>query len=216
MQENTPSSQSPTSNPSSKKNKSGVEKIALPLIIVILIAGAVTFYLNSQTKNPSKSPVTIEKQSPTGALSPLAQSTLYLLPNPLTLDASGNGIIEVNIETGTNEVTAVQLELQYDTKAITNVAIKPGPFFTSAVDLMKRIDKDNGRITYMIGISPSQNPISGSGTVAQITFSKVRNTNLTSTQVNFTTTDSSKSIVTATGIEESVLKETQGTTVELQ
>ena len=109
MQENTPSSQSPTSNPSSKKNKSGVEKIALPLIIVILIAGAVTFYLNSQTKNPSKSPVTTEKQSPTGALSPLAQSTLYLLPNPLTLDASGNGIIEVNIETGTNEVTAVQL-----------------------------------------------------------------------------------------------------------
>lgn len=216
MQENIEPSENPASSPSAKKSRFRAEKIALPLIIIILIMGGATFFLNSQTKNSSKDPVTMEKQAPTSVISPQAESILSLLPNPLTLDANGNGIIDVNIETGSNEVTAVQLELQYDIKAITNVAIKPGPFFTSAVELMKRIDKDNGRITYMIGISPSQNPLSGSGTVAQITFSKVRSTTLTSTEVNFTTTENSKSIVTATGIEESVLKETHDATIELR
>jgi len=216
MQDNLEPSQSPTPNPTPKKSKLGMEKIALPLIAIILIMGAVTIFLNSQTKTPTKPPITSEKQTPTADISPLAQSALSLLPNPLTLDASGNGTIDVNIETGGNEVTAVQLELQFDTKAINNVAIKPGPFFTSAVELMKRIDKENGRITYMIGISPAQSPISGGGTVAQITFSKVRNTTLPSTEINFSTTENSKSIVTATGIEESVLKSTTDTVIELK
>lgn len=198
-----------------KKNKLHFNKLAVPIILIIVLLSLTTLFLNSKTGKPKSTPVET-LPAPTTAISPDAQSVLSLIPNPMMLDATNKGTIDVNIETGGNEVTAVQFELKYDPSAITDIEIRPAKFFTSPVELMKLVDKTNGRITYMIGISPAQNPISGSGSVAQITFSKTRNTNLASTEIKFAKTENSESIVTATGIEESVLKETHGAVIELK
>ena len=211
----TSNSNTPTQEQVLKKSNINLKKITLPLVLIIIALSILTFILNTQTKKPQSPPDSSKASIPTSIISPEAQSVLTLLPNPLTLDANGNGIINVNLETNSNEVTAVQLELQYDPKAIANIVIKPAKFFTNAVELMKRIDTVNGRITYMIGISPTQNPVSGSGTVAQITFSKVRGTKLESTRINFAKTENSDSIVAATGIDQSVLKQTTGTEILL-
>lgn len=204
----------PNNTVNDKKTNLSMKRAAVPIIFIIALLTLVTLFLNSKTNKPD--PITISSSpAPTSVISPNAQSALSLLPNPMELDATNIGAVDVNIETGGNEVTAVQIELKYDPSAITNIAIKPSKFFTSPVELMKLIDTKNGRITYMIGISPAQNPVSGSGSVAQITFSKVRNTKLTSTEFKFTKTERSESIVTATGIEESVLRETVDTAIIL-
>lgn len=201
---------------STKKTGFPYNKIAGPLIVVIIILALITLFLNSKVQ---KSPDTANLDAtlvPTSQVSPLGQSVLSLIPNPLKLDALNKGTIDVNIETGGNEVTAVQLELQYDPSAITNVTVTPSGFFTNPVELLKRIDIQNGRITYMIGISPAQDPISGSGTVAKISFQKVKGTRLATTEIKFSKTANSESLVAATGIDQSVLKQANSTTINLQ
>lgn len=195
-------------NTETKSKNLQPKKFAAPLIIVIIFLLLVTLLLNSQTKKPQDTSKTTSTPSPTSALSPFAESVLSLRPNPLSLDAGGKGLINVDLETNTNEVTAIQLELQYDPKAIRNVSIKPGLFFSNPIELRKIIDSVNGRITYMLGISPTQDPLTGSGTVAQISFAKVPNTALTETEMKFSQTELSESIVTATGVDLSVLKNT--------
>lgn len=191
-------------------------KAIVPTLIMLVFALAlVTFFLNAyEKKKPSESMGEVSTR-PTAAISPLAQSTLVLTPNPVYLDANGTGIIHVDIETNANEVTAIQLELQYDPKAITNVRIKPSQFFASPVELMKRIDRKNGKITYMVGISPLQKPIKGRGTVAEISFKKVPSANFRETEFTFSRTANAESIVAATGVDLSVLKSTYGTKILL-
>lgn len=198
-----------------KKINPELKKITIPLIIIIIFLSILTIYLNSKTQKILEVTQSGETPSPTSQISPDAQSIINLMPNPLTLDTTGRGAINVNIETGGNEVTAVQLELKYDPSAITDVAIVHSDFFTNPIELFKRIDTQNGRITYMLGISTAQNPISGSGTVAKITFRKVRETKLSSTTIKFSKTENSESIVAATGIDQSVLRYANDTTINL-
>ena|ERR1035437_2090897 len=60
--------------------------------------------------------------------------------------------VDVAIDSGQDNVTAVQLELSYNPKALTNVDIAPGTFFNNPNILLKKIDPVNGRITYALGV----------------------------------------------------------------
>lgn len=111
--------------------------------------------------------------------------------------------IPINIATNKNKVTAVQLELQFDPKVLTNVAVTPGAFFKNPVVLLDRIDVKTGRISYAFGINPSDQGVAGFGVAGILTFgakSKV----MQATDILFLP----KTLVTAEGITQSVLKQT--------
>jgi len=115
-----------------------------------------------------------------------------------------NYSLPVEILTGGNKVTAVQLELQYDPEVLTNVAVIPGPFFGTTSDvLLNQIDAETGRISYALSVGLTAQGVIGKGTVATVTFSsKVKTPEKTA--ILFLP----KTLVTASGINESVLKQT--------
>jgi hypothetical protein len=117
-----------------------------------------------------KSQITPQSIQPTPT--PIAQTTIRLSPNPVALTDNAPGSVEVLMDTSENEVTAVQLEVLYDPKALSDVTVKQGTFFTSPVPLLNTIDKQEGRISYALAIAPAQAPIKGIGTVATIELTK--------------------------------------------
>lgn len=183
-----------------------MSKRTLALIIILVV---ITGVLVALAVTPEKKPV-----SPPAAIVPTptsaAQTALAFSPNPLTI-ASPSATVDVVVDTQTNPVTAVQLELSYDPKVITSIDIKPGSFFTNPAELLKTIDAKEGKISYALGILPSDNPQKGQGVVATITL----RTNLKvgqSTQIAFLP----KTLVTASGITTSVLKSASNLTILFQ
>lgn len=138
---------------------------------------------------------------------PVAQTTLSFgspaiatTSSALTLDYS----LPINITTGKNKVTAVQLELQYDPLILTDVEVVPGPFFANPDILLDQIDVETGRISYAFGVGLTDKGIAGKGIVANLTFSTRAASTPKKTAIIFLP----KTIVTAEGINESVLKPT--------
>lgn len=147
----------------------------------------------TQTAVPTKEPVeqtTLSFGIPVIATSSSAVTLNYSLP--------------VNIETGKNKVTAVQLELQYDPRILTNVAVVPGPFFANSDVLLNQIDTETGRISYAFGIGLTDSGVTGKGIVANLTFSVRATTTPEKTAIIFLP----KTLVTAEGVVESVLNPT--------
>ena len=191
-------------------NKKHIVPILFFVVFVLfIITVSLNSYVNKTALSPELTPI------PTSDIASQAQSVLSLTPDPVTLDANGNGIIDVIIETKTNDVTAIQLELLYDPSAITNVSIKPAQFFAQPVELKKRVNTQNGRITYMLGVSPTQQPIRGTGAIAKITFTKAVGTKLSHSPFSFYHSGNIESIVAATGVDKSVLKKTYDTNIIL-
>ena len=155
---------------------------------------------------------TITQTTPIVQQQPVAQATLsFSEPTVTTSTTSARTYtVPVNISTGKNKVTAVQLELQYDPKLLTNVAVVPGSFFTNPIPLLEQVNSQTGRISYALGISPTDQGISGTGVVAHLTF-RVSNTNPQQTGIIFLP----KTLVTAEGVSQSVLKESIDARIEL-
>jgi len=180
----------------------------LLLIIVLSVVAGVAVFMAVSPKNetPQGASQSFELQQPTKAPN-VSFTTLSLLPNPLTILTS-SASVDVSIDTQTNKVTAVQLEISYDPKMLTNVAIAPGTFFDNPIVLLKKIDQQKGIITFALAISPSQTAKMGTGSVATITF--------TSNLVTGTKTEIKilpETLVTAEGVSSSVLKSSSGTTI---
>ena len=135
---------------------------------------------------------------------PDAQTTLSFSEPSFTISSTSARTysVPINISTGENKVTAVQLELQYDPKLLTNVEVVPGPFFTNPIPLLEQIDQTTGRISYAFGVNPAAEGVSGIGVVATITFRALSTAPL-QTGIIFLP----KTLVTAERISQSVLKE---------
>lgn len=106
---------------------------------------------------------------------PVAQTTLLFgepsIATPSSASSKNSGYsLPINIETGKNKVTAVQLELQYDPKVLTNVSVDPSLFFKNPDVLLNQIDAKTGRISYAFGIGLTNQGVVGQGVVANITF----------------------------------------------
>lgn len=144
-------------------------------------------------------------------LSDQAQASLSLMPNPLNLAENQNGGIDVVMDTKNNLVTGIQLEINYDPQAVIVSDLRPGTLFIHPVQLKKIIDNKKGRITYMLGISPTDKPIKAKGLAAQITLSKTANTQLKNTNIVLRP----DSLISATGVDQSVLKSRYNTEVIL-
>lgn len=173
-------------------------------LIIFLVAATIGLVLLSVYNKPEGPSETVK----TPAAPAYAQTTITL-SNPVESSRSGTYQSNVTVNTGSNKVTAVQLELSYNPDELLNVDIVPGTFFTDPVVLLKRVDEVTGRISLAIAIQPSGTAVNGAGTVASITFKP--NTGVTSSSINFI----DKTQVTAESELKSVLKSTTGVTFNI-
>ncbi len=164
---------------------------ALALITVFLLYLAITQYPGSVKKTP-----TAPKPTPT----PVAQTVLSLELQPAT-SSSKMRTVDVHIDSGGNEVTAVQLELSFDPAAFSSVTATPASFFANPDVLFKDLNMKTGNFTYALGITPTQLPVKGAGTVIELQLLPAASAS-GSTVVKILP----KSLVTAKGVVQSVLK----------
>lgn len=176
------------------------------LFIIVAVLLMIALY-NPYSSNPkSGTTVTVPKE-------PIAQTTLSFgetISSPSAREARETYSIPINIATGTNKVTAIQLELQYDPKVLTSVSVTPGVFFKNPVVLLNHINVKTGRISYAFGINPGEQGVIGKGIAAILTFGTKAESDsakagaLQQTQILFLP----KTLVTAQDITQSVLKQT--------
>ncbi len=170
--------------------------LLLILLLIVSVAGLVALSFNTTTPSTTTIPVSIGK------------TTLSLSP-PQTATNSAVSNVNVNIKTEDNKVTAVQLELSYDQTALGNMDVIPGTFFKNPVELFKKVDATNGRISYALGIPLGGKGISGQGTVAVLSFNNLKTSGKTTIQFL------PKSLVSAEGVVKSVLRNSIGITFNL-
>jgi len=201
----TPTAQEPVVTAAPVEQKPGwmpKKTLILILLLVLVTIALLVVALLPAIKFPSTTPKALPALT-------YAQTTLSLSkPVSLGLNSYSSDVV---IASGNNKTTAVQLELSYDPQVLTNVDIKTGPFFTTPVVLLKKIDAVNGQISYALGINSTQKATNGNGVVATITFSTVAATTATQTPINFEL----KTAATAVGYAQSVLKETSGVLFQL-
>jgi hypothetical protein len=179
--------------------------IILILVLILVTAGLV--WLSVYTVPQEKTPI-VEKET-----------TMDYAKTTITLSSTPSAIsqiplvysLDTQISTEDNKITGAQLEISYDPKAITNVDILPGSFFTDPVILLKNIDEKNGRISFAIGTKMGQKPVSGKGVLAKLQFTSTPQSSITATTIDFLP----KTMV-AGGEKKSVLKSALGTIVKLE
>jgi len=177
------------------------------IILIIVLIGITAVLLAIALGQKRNLPISERKPTPQPQVS-YAHTLLEINSNPV-LEATSSGspayAVDVNINTEGDKVTAVQLELSFDPKAIVVTDIRPGTFFKNPIPLIKRINEKDGVISYALGINPGENGISGKGTIAVISYKEVGQIG-TYTQINFLP----KTLVTASETDKSVLKKSIG------
>lgn len=170
--------------------------LLLILLLIVSAAGLLALSLNlNRPASPAPAPVSI------------AQTTLEM-SQPV---ASTSGLMssDITINTRGNAASAVQVELSYDPKDLGSVDITAGPFYKNPLELFKKIDSTNGRISFAVGVGLREKGVSGQGVVATLSFTKLKTVG--STSISFLP----KSLVTSEGISQSVLKSATGLTLDL-
>ncbi|MDQ5900547.1 MAG: Cohesin protein [Patescibacteria group bacterium] len=194
-----------------------MSKKTLALILVLLGLTIVLVVIAVMTRTPKTTPAMPDSTTveTTGTPTPIVGNTvLSMTPNPVTAAQTGSAAAtaEVLINTNGDLVTAVQLEIAYDPKVLTNMRISPGSFFSTPNVLpVGGVNASTGRITFMLVPSNIREAKTGEGTVATLTFTPNSSSGATSTEITIL----EKSLVSARGLTQSVLKSSSGTTVTL-
>lgn len=173
-----------------------VSKRTLLLIVILLAITSGLLYLAIRQEQPQ--PKIGEPLTQAPAPSP-AHATLSLVQQPASTSALHT--VSVMVAANGNKITGAQLNLAYDPKVLSNVTIKSGTFFQNPTVLFNTVDKVNGRISYVLAISPNGEEATGSGTVATISYTLLPTLNAT-TAISFLP----KTGLTQQGILGSVLK----------
>lgn len=179
------------------------------LVIVTIVLFIIAIRAGQQQQAPAVPNSSTMSQQPTPMVP--AHTVLQLGPNPLTVAPGQQGSVNVTIDTSDNNVTAVQLELGYDPNLVSNVKVTSGPLFANPVVLIDKNNPTTGRYTYAFGITPSAQPVKGTGVVATVTFTVSPNAAGKDTQIGLLP----NSLVTARGVAQSVLKSETGTTLSI-
>lgn len=167
------------------------------LFIITFVLLAITLYAPSNPKPTTT--VTAPKESIEQTVLSFGEVSIATSSSVTNLNYS----LPINITTGNNKVTAVQLELQYDPQVLTNVVVTPDSFFANPEVLLNQIDAKTGRITYAFGIGLKEQGVVGHGVVATLTFEAKKGID-EKTAILFLP----KTLVTAEGVSQSVLKTT--------
>ena len=186
-----------------------MSKKTLLLIIFLFLVTCGLLYLALVTNpNPQPKP-TVVGPTPT-PISVNAHTLLSIAPASATESSKlTQYTLAVHIDTGSNLVNSVQLEIAYDPTALSNVTLAPGSFFQQPSALVNNVDSANGRISYALVEQMSLPGKSGNGTVALLSFDKQPSYTGTTTTLTFLP----KTAVAADRILESVLRKTSGYTL---
>ncbi len=177
-------------------------KRTLLLILALIIVTGLLLEIALSQKNNLTNPGKLSTPTPTATNQ--AHTMLSLVSNTSSASAS----VDVNVDSGGDNLTAAEIELSYDPKMLSQVVITPGTYFTNPVIFINKVDTKNGKILYAIAIPPSGTPQKGQGKLARIYFlSNVQSGQ--QTEIKFLPT----TIVTAKRVRESVLKSAIGTTI---
>lgn len=179
------------------------------LIVILALVTGILVYLAVTSQNARRAPTTqnlIPTEKP-------VEKTAQVFFNPQNVDISNNSTtsaltVDIMVDSGGQDITGVQAELQFDPKALVNVKLLPGTdavsFFGSNVSvLFNDVNTQTGRISYATAIPLGGTPKKGVGKIATLTFQKAYGAP-SSTQVVFL----DKSLVTILGANESALKST--------
>ncbi len=182
------------------------KKTTILIFILALVTGVLLFLAVSEGKK-SQAPQT----TATPTKKPVTKTArVFFSPQNIDLTtgtATPTSTVDLMIDTGGQEIAGVQIEAQYDPKAIVNLKLNPaidrtGFFGPNAAVLFNDVNSTTGRISYAVAILPQEKTIAGVGRIASVSFSKAFSAQGT-TMVNFL----DKTIVTILGENESVLKE---------
>ena len=184
------------------------KKTSLLILILAIVTGILLFLAISQSRKQNTLTGT-----PIPTKVPIVKTAkVFFSPQNLDLSqgsATSAPTVDLIVDTGGDEIAGVQVELQYDPKALTNVRLIPaageaGFFGPSAVILFNDVVAASGRASYAVAISTGQPSRKGVGKIATLSFQKAFGTNINVTAVAFL----DKTLVTKLNTEESVLKET--------
>ena len=145
---------------------------ALAGITLLLLYFALTLEYKS-TPTPASSP---QVSAPQTSLPKTAR--VYFEPSELKVQKAllkSSHSASLMIDPGVHKVTAVQLELQFDPNVIETISLEPASGSASFFDalspvLFTQIDREKGRISYAVGISPNELPRTKNGVVANLFF----------------------------------------------
>lgn len=163
------------------------------LVAGLIILTAALLYL-SLSANKNSSPVPQVTPVPTKE----AANTSLLFSDEQKY-ASGSSLLKTDIliDSKTNKITGAQIELTYDPTILSKVDITPGNFLKNPVEVLKKVDVKNGRISYVLGTRLNESS-NGTGIIATITYLRLKNTQTT---IDFLP----QTLITAHGFSESVL-----------
>lgn len=205
MEENIPTVNQPEVQEIKKGNSLFLPKKTIILIVALLLVAVGLVYLATYNYEKPKEEKAVIQQDEKALI-----QTSLALSNPIfdtasTASAKPVYSIDVNADTGENMLTVVQLELQYDPLAITDVDIGPGDLNGNWASIKKEIDQENGTIYCILGVPMGGKGISGPGSVAKLTFSKVDGFEFSESAIRFL----SRTKTIAQGYDKSVLKSSE-------
>jgi len=167
----------------------------LLIFFIVIVLGTMTLLHRKTAVTPFNAIPTPMQGQGNAALPPVAKTAA------IHLEQQGNDTVNVIVDAGTHPISGVQLQMNYDTRVLTNVTIQKGTFFSSPLELTNNIDQTHGIIQYAIAIAPTNAPQQGKGIVATITYTP--NLGVTSS-TKMTFLPGTK--ITAEGIDQSVLQ----------
>lgn len=130
-----------------------------------------------------------------------ARTSLSFSETPRASTTPGTYEMDINIDSRENLVAGAQLELVFDPEFLSSVIIKPGDYLTNPTVLINKVNTKDGRVTYAIAIPPQATAVKGKGTLAVISFTKIKTGE---TSIKFLPNTQ----IASPGINYSVLKET--------
>jgi len=179
----------------SKTKKSNINKTWV-LITVLIVLTAILLIISIQAKDP-----TIEAPTPTPEEKrEISYATLKISDKPRISTISGKYEVDVELDTDENEVTIVQLEMEYDPQTLRIYEIDPGNLIQNPEILEKKIDIKNGTIKYWLAVNEDEGFVQGNDSVATIRFTKI---GTEAAEINFRP----KTSINARNSSESVLKD---------
>ncbi len=185
------------------------------MLIIFLIFAASILLIYAISSQPVSKPALDINISPTQTVSVTttssADSSLYFSPDYIELSTSDSASLDIMINSGKNQITGIQLEIGYDPEVFSEIILTPGKFLPQATVLLNENDEKNGRVSYALVLPPSVLPISGTGTVVNVRLTK--STDVSDASNPTTISILPKSLVSAIGIEGSVLREVKNASV---
>lgn len=141
-----------------------------------------------------------------------AQTRLFFTPSYRQIAGGRTFDIPIHIDTASNNVNLIQLELWYNPNDITILGIRPGSFLTNPTVILSEVDSISGAVQYALKIPDTDPPQAGSGDIAILTLIPTENASPgATTQISFR----KKSSVRGPSQEQTLLQSTEDLVLEM-